>query len=86
MSFKKYRPWNPDQLYLLPPAIRDWLEQDHLVYRLMDVLDISSITHTIHGKETRARSPTLNYRPRTSSTRPPVTDVGPFLGCACASI
>ena len=43
---KTYRPWNPDQAWLLPPSPSDWLPENHLVYFLLDVvreLDISSI-------------------------------------------
>jgi transposase len=64
MSFKKYRPWDPDRVYLFPPAMGDWLEQDHQVYRLLDVmdaLDIRSVTHSIHGKDARGTRP---YNPR----------------------
>jgi len=28
MTSKKYRPWNPDQAYLFPPSMRDWLEEE----------------------------------------------------------
>ena len=44
---KTYRPWNPDQQWLLPPSPRDWLPQDDLVYFAMDVvgqLDLTAIT------------------------------------------
>jgi hypothetical protein len=54
MSSKKYRPWDPDQVYLFPPAMQDWLEEDHLVYRLIDVVnvvDIRSVSHSIHAKD-----------------------------------
>jgi transposase len=64
MSSKKYRPWDTDQAYLFPPAMRDWLEEDHLVYRLLDVvesLDIRSISHSIHAKDARGVRP---YNPR----------------------
>ena len=27
-----FRPYNPDQLLLLPPDMTHWLPQDHLVY------------------------------------------------------
>jgi len=43
---KTYRPWNPDQAWLLPPSPSDWLSENHLVYFLLDVvreLDISSV-------------------------------------------
>lgn len=35
---KKFRNWSPDQTWLLPPSPRDWLDQDHLVYFLLDVV------------------------------------------------
>ncbi len=35
---KHFRPWNPDQAFLFPPAPRDWLPENHLVYFLLDVL------------------------------------------------
>ena len=64
MATKKYRPWDPDQVYLFPPAMRDWLEEDHLVYRLLDVvetIDIRSVSHSIHAKDARGTRP---YNPR----------------------
>jgi transposase len=44
---KTYRPWNPNQQYLLPPSVQDWLPGNDLVYFLLDTvneLDISAIT------------------------------------------
>ena len=44
---KTYRPWNPNQRYLLPPSVQDWLPENDLVYFLLDTvneLDISAIT------------------------------------------
>jgi transposase len=44
---KTYRPWNPDQSWLLPPSPRDWLPEGDLVYFMLDVvraLDLSAIT------------------------------------------
>jgi transposase len=35
---KQFRPWNPDQAFLFPPAPRDWLPENHLVYFLLDVM------------------------------------------------
>jgi transposase len=43
---KTYRPWNPDQQWLLPPSPRQWLPEGDMVYFLMDVvrdLDLSPI-------------------------------------------
>jgi transposase len=64
MSAKKYRPWDPDQVFLFPPAMQDWLEEDHLVYRLLDVvnaLDIRPVSHAIHARDARGTRP---YHPR----------------------
>lgn len=53
---KTYRPWDPDQAYLLPPSPRDWLPEDDLVYFVLDTareLDIKAITskyETDHGR------------------------------------
>lgn len=35
---KQFRPWNPDQSFLFPPAPRDWLPENHLAYFLLDVV------------------------------------------------
>ncbi|MEA3223283.1 MAG: IS1182 family transposase [Thermodesulfobacteriota bacterium] len=43
---KTYRPWNPNQQYLLPPSVQDWLPENDLVYFILDTvneLDISAI-------------------------------------------
>jgi len=43
---KTYRLWNPNQQYLLPPSVQDWLPENDLVYFILDTvneLDISAI-------------------------------------------
>jgi len=60
---KTYRPWNPNQQWLLPPSVHDWLPEDNLVYFIMDTvneLDISAIT-TKYEQEERGYPP---YNPR----------------------
>jgi len=51
---KRFREYNPDQLYLLPPDMKEWLPEDDLVYFVMDVvgaLDLSPIYRTYdHSK------------------------------------
>ena len=34
-----FRPYLPDQIFLLPPSLRDWLPEGHLVYFISDVVD-----------------------------------------------
>jgi transposase len=43
---KTFRPYNPEQLLLLPPSIQDWLPEGHLarfVNEVVDELDLSAI-------------------------------------------
>lgn len=42
----RFKPYEPNQLFLLPPDMKDWLPNDHLVYFVMDVvaeLDLGAI-------------------------------------------
>jgi transposase len=36
---KVYRPYFPEQDFLLPPSLREWLREDHLAYFVSDILD-----------------------------------------------
>jgi transposase len=43
---KKFRDYRPNQTYLLPPSMRDWLPEDHPVYHIsemVDKMDLSAI-------------------------------------------
>ena len=56
---KTYRPYLPEQDFLLPPSLRDWLPEDHLVYfvsDLIDQLDLSAIT-AVYADEERGYPP-----------------------------
>jgi transposase len=60
---KTYRLWNPNQQYLLPPSVQDWLPENDLVYFVLEVaseLDISAITQK-YEQEERGFPP---YNPR----------------------
>src|ERR1700685_4789443 len=60
---KSYRSYHPDQEFLLPPSLREWLPENHLVYFVGDVvdqLDLSAI-HAVYEKEKRGEPP---YDPR----------------------
>lgn len=39
MSSKTYRPYNPNQQFLMPPSLREWLPEDHLSYFVSDTID-----------------------------------------------
>ena len=36
---KRFKAYEPDQCYLLPPSMKEWLPSDHLVYFLSDMVD-----------------------------------------------
>src|ERR1700720_2147741 len=60
---KGYREYLPEQDLLLPPSLRDWLPENHLVYFVSDVvdqLDLSPV-HAVYEKENRGQPP---YDPR----------------------
>ena len=56
---KVFRPYDPEQQFLLPPSLDDWLPQEHparFVSELLDRLDLSAIT-TPYEKEERGYPP-----------------------------
>jgi transposase len=60
---KAYRPYEPDQMLLLPPALQDWLPADHVVFflsELVDQLDLTAITAP-YEQESRGYPP---YHPQ----------------------
>lgn len=61
---KKYRPWTPEQTYLLPPSPREWLPEGHLAFFLLEVvqeLDLEAIESKLQEKDARGERP---YSPR----------------------
>jgi len=56
---KGYRSYQPDQDLLLPPSLRDWLAEDHLVYFVSDVVDQLDLTkiRAAYGDEKRGQPP-----------------------------
>src|SRR5690348_17062950 len=60
---KSYRPYLPDQEFLLPPSLRDWLPENHLVYFVSDVIDNLNLSamDAVYGDEPRGQAP---YDPR----------------------
>jgi transposase len=50
----KFRDYEPDQLYLLPPNLREWLPAGHLCYFISDLaeqLDLSAIYESYDGSQ-----------------------------------
>ena len=57
---RRFKPYNPDQLYLLPPALRDWIPEGHLALFLSDVvdtLDLESIFDDYEQGDGRGQPP-----------------------------
>ena len=77
----EFKPYNPDQQYLMPPSLKDWLPKDHLAYFIMDLgdqLDLSEIidSYTKSSKGAPAYHPKMmtdlylySYCTGTSSSR-----------------
>jgi transposase len=60
---KTFRPYQPEQGFLMPPSLSDWLPAGHLAYfvsDLVDQLDLSAI-ESVYEEEERGQPP---YHPR----------------------
>jgi len=60
---KTYRPYEPDQMFLLPPSLTEWLPSGHLVFfvrEILDTIDLSPIT-SVYEQEDRGYPP---YHPK----------------------
>src|SRR6266851_4553749 len=60
---KSYRGYHPEQDFLLPPSLREWLPENHLVYFVSDVVDNLNLSalDAVYGDEQRGQPP---YDPR----------------------
>jgi transposase len=57
---KEYRPWTPEQAFLLEPSPMDWLPEGHLAYFVLELvreLDVSAIEDAIQSKDARVVRP-----------------------------
>ena len=64
---KSYRPYSPEQSYLLAPSPREWLPEGHLAYYVLDFveeLDLGVIERELQRKDARGERP---YSPRMMS-------------------
>jgi transposase len=41
---KSYKPYDMNQLFLLPPSLREWLPENHLAYFISDVVDTLNLS------------------------------------------
>jgi transposase len=60
---KQYRLNEPDQLFLMPPSLREWLAEDHLAYFVSDLVDDLNLSEieAVYEDEERGQPP---YHPR----------------------
>src|ERR1700738_1719808 len=60
---KSYRPYHPERDLLLPPSLREWLPENHLIYFVNDGVDNLNLTalDAVYGDEQRGQPP---YDPR----------------------
>ena len=52
MVRRAFKPYEPGQLYLMPPNVREWLPEDHLAFfvdDIVDTLDLSAIWQAYEG-------------------------------------
>lgn len=57
---KTYRPYSPEQSFLLPPSPAEWLPEDHLAYFVLDLLadkDLSAFERVLQAKDARGERP-----------------------------
>jgi transposase len=60
---KSYRPYFPEQDFLLPPSLREWLPEDHLSYFVSDLIDQLDLA-AIEGHYEREERGYPPYHPR----------------------
>src|SRR3989454_9582688 len=60
---KTYKTYLPDQDLLLPPSLRNWLPENHLVYCVSDVVDQLNLSaiESVYEEDDRGQPP---YHPR----------------------
>jgi len=60
---KTYRSYLPEQDLLVPPSLREWLPDDHLVYFVSDVVDQLNLSaiESVYEEDDRGQPP---YHPR----------------------
>lgn len=63
MTIRTFRPYDPEELWLLPPSPQDWLPEDHLAYFLADLVEALNLQPILasYGGATRG---TVPYHPQ----------------------
>ena len=55
----RYKAYNREQQYLLPPSLQDWLPEDHLAWFIIDVVDQLDLSgfHEFYSKSLKGQPP-----------------------------
>ncbi len=63
MCDRTFRPYDPEQPFLLPPTLQEWLPADHLAYFVSDLVEALDLTAILawYDKPTRGTAP---YHPQ----------------------
>ena len=48
---KTFRPYEPEQNFLMPVSLKEWLPTDHLVYFLSDIVDQLDLSEIMDSYE-----------------------------------
>lgn len=59
----RFKEYNPDQMYLLPPSLKEWLPQNHLAYFVSDVVDQLDLSVIMKAYEEGSRRGQPAYHP-----------------------
>ena len=57
---RSFKPYHPDQIFLMPPSLQEWLPEGHLAYFVRDVareLDLSAIYRAYEHADDRGQPP-----------------------------
>lgn len=63
MTERTFRPYDPDQMLLLPPSLKEWLPAGHLVYFVADLVENLDLNDILSAYGGPARG-TVPYDPR----------------------
>ena len=63
MCDRTFRPYEPEQPFLLPPTLQEWLPADHLAYFVSDLVEVLDLTAILAWYDTPTRG-TAPYHPQ----------------------
>jgi len=63
ITIRTFRPYDPEELWLLPPSPQDWLPEDHLAYFLADLVEALNLQPILasYGGRVSGRPKSANW-------------------------